>query len=248
MKTSSPAALPDACPENLRVNRPGGLALTRKALGICKFNGMDPILDAGCGWGATPRFLREDKGLFALGLDADPNRLDQGMAYGRFPAAAARLEALPFGREQFQGIFCECVLSLVPDKQACLHGFFTILKPGGSLVLTDLILPRVLPRVPPREAVTPRPAAPVTCLDGALTLDALAAAIENAGFRIRVMEDHTRLLKEMACEMVFRHGSLDRFWAQLTGNIMDTGLAGQCRRGVLKPGYCMVIADKPQLP
>lgn len=221
------------------------MALTR-----CGLAGSDPacssglILDAGCGWGTTARFLRNDKGLAAVGLDIDPGRLNRGMEYGAFPAAAARLEALPFGRNLFQGIFCECVLSLVPDKQACLDGFFTVLKPGGSLVLTDLVLPPGVTACRPDPPLT-RPAPPLTCLDGALTREDLAAAVENAGFGISVMEDHTRLLKEMACEKVFKHGSLDRFWEQLTGSVMDKGLARACRRGTLKPGYCLVIANKP---
>ena len=111
-----------------------------------------------------------------------------------------------------------------------------MLTPGGRLVITDLVLP---------GDIAPDAAGPfVTCLDGALTRHALVKAIENAGFKVIGTEDHTRLLKQMACEMVFEHGSLDAFWQSLTGDVINSGLAGLCRRGKLKPEYWMLIAKK----
>lgn len=221
---------------SLKINRPGGLELTRKAVSACNLVKGCRVLDAGCGFGVTVKFLRQVAGLHAVGVDACPERLGQGRKARSFPAAAATLEALPFGAAVFDAVFCECVLSLVPDKALCLKNFFELLTPGGRLVITDLVLP---------GDIASNGAGPfLTCLDGALTLYALVQAIENAGFKVICTEEHTRLLKQMACEMVFEHGSLDAFWQSLTGDVINSGLAGLCRRGKVKPEYWMLIANK----
>ena len=225
----------------MRTNRPGGLDLTRKAAESCGFEPGEKVLDAGCGFGATVRFLIREKGVQAVGVDAGSLRLVQGQEEGGFSAVAAALEALPFRPGVFDGIFCECVLSLMPDKNACLEAFFRLLKPGGRLVLADLVLPDP---AHPAHMVPPACNPPVTCLDGAMTLEALAMAVEKAGFEIFCREDHTPLLKQMACEMVFEHGSMDAFWQHLTCDVINTGLAGACRQGKLKPGYAMIIARR----
>lgn len=154
---------------------------------------------------------------------------------------------MPFRPESFHGIFCECVLSLVPDKEGCLEGFYRALVPGGRLVLADLVLPRSAGGLC-GDGLAAGAGSPATCLDGALTRGDLSAAIEAAGFHITRMADHTRHLKEMACEMVFKHGSLDRFWQELTGTDFHSGLAGHCRAGRLHPGYVMIIAEKSISP
>ena len=116
----------------------------------------------------------------------------------------------------------------------------------ADLVLPDDLLPgHNLPnRNLPGHAAPPAWNQAVTCLDGATTLDALAMAVEKAGFEILCREDHTPLLKQMACEMVFEHGSMDAFWQHLTCDVINTGLAGACRQGKLKPGYAMIIARR----
>ncbi len=221
---------------SLKTNRPGGLELTRRAAAACRLDKGGLVLDAGCGFGATVRWLRQEAGLAAVGVDACPDRLGEGRKEGTFPAAAAALEALPFGPAVFDAVFCECVLSLVPDKALCLARFFELLKPGGWLLVTDLVLP---------GHGAPGGAGPfMTCLDGALTLPALTGAMERAGFKEICTQDHTRLLKQMACEMVFEHGSLAAFWQSLTGDVINSGLAGLCRKGELKPEYWMLIARK----
>ncbi len=236
----------------MKTNRPGGVSLTRAALAACGFRPGDRILDAGCGFGATVDLIDSFGGILGVGLDKDVSRLAQARDTGREQAtgrfAAAALPRLPFRPGSFQGIFCECVLSLVPEKADCLAAFWDVLGPNGTLVLADLVLPEETGvgwnSKAAGDAGPAGAGAPVTCLDGALTLPALTAAMEQAGFKITAVEDHTRKLREMACEMVFEHGSLDRFWQVLTGTDCPEGLSGACRAGSLKPGYAMVTATK----
>nr|WP_320190400.1 methyltransferase domain-containing protein [uncultured Desulfobacter sp.] len=221
----------------IETHRPGGLTLTRAALGHCSLAPGDRVLDAGCGYGATCTFLSEETGFKVFGMDASAERIRRATGGSKaWSGIRARLPRLPFVPAAFRGIFCECVLSLVPDKRICLDNFFELLQPGGHLVLTDLYLPGAAPEV----LTSP----PVSCLDGALNKTDLTQLIEQAGFKIRIWEDHTPLLKQMACEMVFKHGSLENFWKTLTGDVFHCGLGSRCRAGELKPGYCLIVADK----
>ena len=224
--------------------------MTRTALSACRFIPGDLILDAGCGFGATVGLINRSSGIRAVGLDMDVSRLAQARdadgekTKGR--AVAGVLPMMPFRPGCFQGIFCECVLSLIPEKARCLEEFYTALAPGGILVLADLVLPEGGLTLGACTDSGCRNNRPASCLDGALTPAALRAEVKGARFKIIKVEDHTRLLRQMACEMVFEHGSLDRFWQTLTGTQFPTGLARACRAGTLKPGYTLVMAIKEE--
>lgn len=224
--------------------RPGGLMLTRRAVEICDFGQHDLVLDAGCGYGMTTRYLREEYHIPAVGLDAAFDMADRAYKKNSGPRFVipgfiqSILPGIPFRSRAFAGIFCECVLSLIPDKKKCLNEFFRILKKNGKLVLTDLYIPKRFEKsISQRET-------PVSCLDGAITLQDMIKIIEAAGFQIDIMEDHTQLLKQLAGQMVFEHGSLNHFWEKLSGTVCDSTVSQACRAGFLKPGYCMMIAGK----
>jgi len=230
-----------------RALRPGGLALTRMAVDFCGFDQDAQILDAGCGYGMTCRYLFEDHGIRAVGMDMEIDRrlgscLKNPAGKNTVPRyVQSRIPAFPFRSGAFDGIFCECVLSLIQDKAACLKEFFRLLKKNGKLVVTDLYIPEryKLAIVPDNDGK-----APASCLDGALTIMALIQALEAAGFTITLMEDHTPYLKQMIGQMVFEHGSLNHFLEKLPGSVCAGSVTQACRAGHLKPGYCMIIAEK----
>ena len=231
------------------VLRPGGLLLTETAVGLCGFMPDDRILDTGCGYGMTARYLSQAHRLRVSAMDISFDMLKEAnrkkeqedlVQTGPAPGyIRSRLPAVPFAKGIFDGIFCECVLSLVPQKATCLTAFFRVLKNRGRLVLTDLFVP---------EAAAPasgRPtSSPLSCMDGALTLSELTELIESAGFKIRVVENHTRLLKQMAGQIILDHGSLEKFWEMLPGNLKNSCRSRQIRSGTLKPEYAMIIAEK----
>lgn len=222
--------------------RPGGLMLTDNAVDFCGFDQTHLVLDAGCGSGATTRHLWEKYQIRSMGTDLASN----------FPVAnvlgkpgscftQSRLPALPFKSRVFNGVFCECVLSLVPDKKRCLAEFFRLLQTNGKLIITDLYIPQLFEAkiAPMRNDNSLH-----SCIDGAITLMNLIRLIESVGFQVDMMEDHTRLLKQLAGQMVFEHGSLNNFWEKVTGSICDNSLSQACKTGALRPGYCMIIAGK----
>jgi arsenite methyltransferase len=153
----------------------------------------------------------------------------------------ARIPGLPFGADTFKGIFCECVFSLVQEKSRSLEEFYRILQPGGHLVLSDLYIPeKYLSAVRQYQGDGPF----TSCMAGAMGIIDLIRILENAGFTITLMEDHTRFLKQLAGQIVFEYGSLERFWDALPGAAGGGHLTHMCRSGSLKLGYGLFVATK----
>jgi SAM-dependent methyltransferase len=74
-------------------------------------------------------------------------------------------------------IISNCVINLVPDKRAVFSDAFRVLKPGGRLMVSDIVLLKELPAV-----ILESVAAYVGCLAGAMMKDDYIASIESAGF------------------------------------------------------------------
>ena len=92
--------------------RPGGLALTKRALAMAALPAASTVLDVGCGTGATVAYLSR-LGMRAVGLDASAALLGQAEASGGL--SQGRAEHLPFPAGRFDGLFAECCLSLMDD-------------------------------------------------------------------------------------------------------------------------------------
>ena len=93
-----------------------------------------------------------------------------------------------------------CVINLVPDKGAVFAEVARVLKPGGRLVVSDIVLDGALP-----EAVRADIAAWVGCISGALQREEYVALAEGAGLgSIEVLrdDDHGASLEAVAPDQV----------------------------------------------
>ncbi len=217
--------------------RPGGLFLTDRALDLCRFPPQSRLLDLGCGLGATMRHMRAAHDHNIVGLDLSFQMLSKAGAdfpEGIFIQAAA--DAVPLSAECMEGIFGECVMSLMPDPACVLAECCRILRPKGKLVLTDLYVRH------PQMKNQFSNSTSVSCLTGARGQSELSQMIIDAGFEIVHWEDHTDLLTQLAVNMIFSEGSMDWFWDLIGGG-------GHNRQDICrsKPGYFLMIACKREI-
>jgi ubiquinone/menaquinone biosynthesis C-methylase UbiE len=111
------------------VQRPGGLALTDLALGLCSLPPGARVLDVGCGTGAAVQHLRRQHGYDAMGID---------------PAAAHAFcvrglaESLPVRDGSFDCVLAECVLSILSDAGLALREMHRVLASGGTAIISDV--------------------------------------------------------------------------------------------------------------
>lgn len=214
--------------------RPGGAALTSRALSLLLLEPEAVVLDVGCGPGETLGLLMRS-GYRAYGLDLSAPLLREARAHG--PVIRGTAEALPFQTGTVKAIFCECMLSLAEDKGAVLAEMYRVLCSEGYLILADIHVHNPSsPRSPSKE-----------CLAGAVTLERLEALLSVSGFTILEKQDHTDALKALAAQIVFACGSMEAFrqlWQR------DAGLEGRPPAFASPPqaGYALFIAQAKQGP
>jgi SAM-dependent methyltransferase len=87
-----------------------------------------------------------------------------------------RLEELPVEDASVDAVTSNCVINLVPDKAAVFREIARVLKPGGRLVISDILLERPLP-----EAIASDLLAYVGCIAGAEVRERYFGELAAAG-------------------------------------------------------------------
>jgi ubiquinone/menaquinone biosynthesis C-methylase UbiE len=96
-----------------------------------------------------------------------------------------RLEALPVDAATVDAVTSNCVINLVPDKGKVFAEVARVLKPGGRLVISDIILDGALPEVVARDLYSY-----VGCVSGAMLRDEYFGLLRRAGFSgVEVLKD-----------------------------------------------------------
>lgn len=219
--------------------RPGGLELTKAALDCHPFPAGSVLLDLGCGRGGTLEFLSR-LGFEAIGVEKSPLLAAEARERGR--VIEADIHDLPLGNHSADGIFCECVLSLAADQGRVLSECARVLKPGGALIISDLI------QEPQTEADTAGRRPVSGCLAGAKPLGDYIQLLNQAGFRAEQVSDHRRALAELAARLVWQYGSTDilrRLWSG--DEIQPPGKPDNCGRFSARDyGYALIISVREE--
>jgi len=215
--------------------RPGGLNFTKQALALCDFADNSKILDAGCGTAVTTRHLTQLGKLAAFGVDRSSTLLDEARSCCQEqPLLCALLENLPFAKESFDGIICECVLSQTPAAEV-LAEFWRVLRPGGLLILSDLY----------RKTLWANNAAGLVTKNDLATKEQTLDMLKDAHFELRYWQDRTKHLKSLAVRLIMAPGSWqdNRFgWSR--HNCCSSEKAVD--RGWQDAGYHLLIARRSE--
>jgi len=96
-----------------------------------------------------------------------------------------RLEALPVEDQSVDAVTSNCVINLVPDKAKVFAEIARVLKPGGRLVISDIVLDGRLP-----EAIEKDVYAYVGCISGAGLRETYFGQLRDAGLsQLEVLKD-----------------------------------------------------------
>ncbi len=145
----------------------------------------DIVLDLGSGAGFDAFLAAQRVGKTGriIGVDMTPEmvaKAKENAKKGKYSNVEFRLgeiEKLPVEDNSIDVIISNCVINLSPDKEAVFKDAHRVLKPGGRLMVSDLVLVKDFP-----DAVRKSVEAYVGCLAGALMKDDYLYLIENAGF------------------------------------------------------------------
>ncbi|MEN6321331.1 MAG: arsenite methyltransferase [Syntrophaceae bacterium] len=135
-----------------------------------------------------------------IGVDMTPEMLDKARenarkdGYGHVEFRLGEIENLPVADNSADIIISNCVIILSPDKKRVFQEAFRVLKSGGRLVVSDIVLLRELP-----EAVRNSIEVYVGCLAGAVMKDNYINAVKEAGFQdVKIVGEKSFTLKELA--------------------------------------------------
>lgn len=143
------------------------------------------VLDLGSGAGfdcflAADRVGAEGQ---VIGVDMTPEMLEKARnnaregKYDNVEFRLGEIEALPVADGSVDVVISNCVINLVPNKARVFREAFRALRPGGYLMISDIVILRELPG-PIRDSVQ----AYIGCLAGAVLKKEYLGAITEAGF------------------------------------------------------------------
>jgi arsenite methyltransferase len=153
----------------------------------------ETVLDLGSGPGLDAFLAADRVGPTGrvIGIDMTPAMLARSRrnasegGYTNVDFREGRLESLPLGDAAVDAVTSNCVINLVPDKAAVFRQVARVLKPGGRLVISDIVLDGRLPAVLEKDIY-----AYVGCVSGAVERGEYLAMLEAAGLGpVEVLKD-----------------------------------------------------------
>ncbi|MFA5090588.1 MAG: arsenite methyltransferase [Candidatus Omnitrophota bacterium] len=162
----------------------------------------DIVLDLGSGAGFDAFLAARKVGRTGrvIGVDMTPEMVEKARANAKkvnctnVEFKLGEIEKLPVEDKSIDVIISNCVINLSPEKQEVFKEAFRVLKPGGRLMVSDLVLVKDLP-----DIIKDSVEAYVGCLAGATMKDEYLSFIKKAGFvDVKVVSQSNYPIEAMA--------------------------------------------------
>lgn len=152
------------------------------ALSIIKTD--DTVLDLGCGAGfdcflASPLVGAKGK---VIGVDLTPEMIEKAKAnarkgkYHNVNFMQGDIENVALETESVDLVISNCVINMAPNKQQVFNEIFRVLKPGGQMMISDVIITEKLP-----EYLKASIEGLISCLEGQDSKEKYVQMIKSAG-------------------------------------------------------------------
>lgn len=182
-------AIPDGANLGLGCGNPVALVSLRQG---------ETVLDLGSGAGfdcflAANKVGKKGK---VIGIDMTPEMIEKARknaeksGYKNVEFKLGEIENLPLEAESVDVIISNCVINLSPEKDKVFKEAFRVLKPGGRMMISDIVLLSDLP-----ESIKNSVLAYTGCIAGAMKRDDYLQSIKTSGFqRVEVLGEKPFLL------------------------------------------------------
>lgn len=168
-------------------------------LAFGKIKEGDIVLDLGSGAGIDAILAAKKVGKKGkvIGVDmteemiekAKENAKKQGVKNVEF--LLGEIENLPLADNSVDTIITNCVINLTPDKSKTFREAYRVLKQGGRIYLSDIVLLKEL-----TEEQRNNKQLISSCVAGALLRDDYLGKIKGAGFNVKVLYENTGISKQ----------------------------------------------------
>lgn len=153
----------------------------------------DTVIDLGSGAGNdcfVARALTGESGK-VIGIDMTDAMIEKARAnaeklgYNNVEFRLGDIEKMPMTANKADVIVSNCVLNLVPDKMKAFSEIYRVLKPGGHLSVSDVVIKGELP-----QQIKEAAEMYAGCVSGALEMDEYLQTMHNAGLKnIRINKE-----------------------------------------------------------
>jgi ubiquinone/menaquinone biosynthesis C-methylase UbiE len=145
----------------------------------------DVVIDLGSGAGNDCFVARAETGETGkvIGIDFTPAMIAKArfnadkLGFNNVEFREGDIENMPVGDNVADVVISNCVLNLVPNKDAVLKDIFRILKPGGHFSISDIVLVGEIPETLRKQAELY-----AGCVSGAIQKQVYLELIEQNGF------------------------------------------------------------------
>ncbi len=162
-----------------------------------------------------------------IGLDMTPAMIDKArenadkLGFNNVEFRLGEIEAMPIGGFRADVVISNCVLNLVPDKEKAFSEIWRILKPGGRLAISDVVLQGELP-----ESLREAAEMYAGCVSGAIQKLEYLGILERQGFSaIRVASEKEVVLPDDILSAYLSPEEQGRFRTSGAGILSVTVLA-----------------------
>ncbi|NHN48100.1 arsenite methyltransferase [Halostella sp. JP-L12] len=153
--------------------------------GIAGLDEGETVLDLGSGAGFDCFLAAREVGPsgHVVGVDMTPEMVEKARENREESDATnvefrlGEIEHLPVADESVDAVISNCVVNLSPDKSQVFREAYRVLRPGGRLAISDV----VLTAEPPADLRTDLDSV-AACVAGAASIPALEAMLTDAGF------------------------------------------------------------------
>ncbi|MGH2984159.1 MAG: methyltransferase domain-containing protein [Solirubrobacterales bacterium] len=234
---------------------PGGEATTRRALELVGVGAGERLLDVASGTGASAILAARELGCVVAGVDYGAEAVrgaqrtaDAAGLCDQVGFIVGDAESLPYTDGAFDAVLCECSLSSFPDKPRAIAEIRRVLRPGGRLALSDVVVDR--DRLPEELGGA---LAAVACIGEALSRQGYEDLLAGAGLRpiaVEARDEDAAALAERVGDRLrgARLLGLDRASGSPVAAADAIGLVEAARRAIADSalGYAIFAASRDE--
>ena len=169
---------------------------------LASLTGGETVVDLGSGAGFDCFLAAQQVGERGqvIGVDMTPEMVEKARENavknetGNVEFRLGEIEYLPVADETVDVIISNCVVNLSPNKPRVFRESFRVLRPGGRLAISDVVLTADVP-----DGLRADPDSVAACVAGATTIDRLEELLSDAGFEhvdISPKDDSGQFIRE----------------------------------------------------